>query len=104
MMQVRGAKDLVGFLFNDFFLLVKPKVFFHRAATPSDLDPFGKNEFQMYRKVGCVTPYLVPKTPPSHEEKQSGKPCSNVQRFTRLTRSKMLTAVRKVLCKPTNLL
>jgi len=47
-------------LFNDFFLLVKPKVFFHRAATPSDLDPFGKNEFQMYRKVGCVVPCLVP--------------------------------------------
>ena len=50
--QIRGSKDLVGFLFNDFFLLVKPKVFFHRAATPADLDPFGKNEFQMYRKVG----------------------------------------------------
>ena len=71
MMQVRGAKDLVGFLFNDFFLLVKPKVFFRRAATPSNLDPFGKNEFQMYRKVGCVIPRLVPTL--SHKEKQSGK-------------------------------
>ena len=49
--QIRGSRDLVGFLFNDFFLLVKPKNFFSRAATPSELEPFGKNEFVMYRTV-----------------------------------------------------
>lgn len=49
--QIRGSRDLVGFLFNDFFLLVKPKQFFSRAATPTELEPFGKNEFIMYRTV-----------------------------------------------------
>lgn len=49
--QIRGNRDLVGFLFNDFFLLVKPKNFFSRAATPAELEPFGKNEFVMYRTV-----------------------------------------------------
>jgi hypothetical protein len=52
--KIRGNRDLVGFLFNDFFLLVKPKNFFSRAATPTELEPFGKNEFVMYRK-----PYLL---------------------------------------------
>ena len=41
----------MGFLFNDFFLLVKPKLLFPRAATPADLKAFGENEFLMYRKV-----------------------------------------------------
>ena len=50
-LQIRGNRDLVGFLFNDFFLLVKPKNFFSRAATPTELEPFGKNEFVMYRTV-----------------------------------------------------
>lgn len=52
-LQIRGSKDLVGFLFNDFLLLVRPKLFFPKAATPADLEPWGKNEFQMYRKVRC---------------------------------------------------
>ena len=42
---------MVGFLFNDFLLFVKPKLFFARAAAPTDLEPFGRNEFQMYRRV-----------------------------------------------------
>lgn len=32
-------------------MLVRPKLFFPKAATPAELEPWGKNEFQMYRKV-----------------------------------------------------
>ena len=45
---------MLAFLFNDFLLMVKPKLFFPRAATTADLEPFGKNEFQMYRQVSTV--------------------------------------------------
>lgn len=53
-LQIRGAKDVVVFLFNDFLLIVKPKLFLRKAATPADLEPFGKNEFIIYRNVSCV--------------------------------------------------
>ena len=42
---------MVVFLFNDFLLIVKPKLFLRKAATPADLEPFGKNEFIVYRHV-----------------------------------------------------
>ena len=50
LLQIRGAKDVNVFLFNDFILILKPKLFL-KAATSADLELFGKNEFQMYRKV-----------------------------------------------------
>ena len=46
------------FLFNDFLLIVKPKLFLRKAATPADLETFGKNEFIVYRNVS-VTDILV---------------------------------------------
>ena len=50
---------MVGFLFNDFLLFVKPKLFFARAAAPTDLEPFGRNEFQMYRRVSELFVVLI---------------------------------------------
>ena len=54
LLQIRGARDVVAFLFNDFLLIVKPKLFLRKAATPADLEPFGKNEFIIYRNVSCT--------------------------------------------------
>ena len=42
------------FLFNDFLMFVTPRVLFAKTATGAELEPFGKNEFVIYRKVMIV--------------------------------------------------
>lgn len=46
--QVRGNRELLVFLFNDFLLLVKSKSFF---PTASEMEPFTTNYFTMYKEV-----------------------------------------------------
>ena len=42
--KVKGNKPLLGFLFNDFFMLVKPSSFFEQS-----MEPFGSGHFILYR-------------------------------------------------------
>ncbi|XP_019854027.1 PREDICTED: intersectin-1-like [Amphimedon queenslandica] len=58
--KVRGNKEMVGFLFNDFFLLVRPKSLFVTAA---QLEPFTDNQFTMYREPFLLDQIQVKKGP-----------------------------------------
>ena len=49
--KLRGNRDLLCFLFNDFLLFCKPKHSFTRPATPSDFEPFGNVQYLLYKKV-----------------------------------------------------
>ena len=39
---------MIGFLFNDFFLLARPKALFVTAA---QMEPFTENHFTMFKEV-----------------------------------------------------
>ena len=54
LVKVRGGRNLGVYLFNDFLMFVTPRVLFAKTATAAELEPFGKNEFLIYRK-----PYLL---------------------------------------------
>jgi len=57
-LKLRGNRDLLCFLFNDFLLLCKPKHSFTRPVTPSDFEPFGNTQYVLYKEVSTVVDYL----------------------------------------------
>lgn len=64
-LKLRGNRDLLCLLFNDFLLFCKPKHSFTRPVTPSDFEPFGNTQYVIYKQVNVY----------------SGKTCWNCFRF-----------------------